>query len=84
MRSRSADDHMGLEDRVEIDRSVVGFSARGWLGQYLVVVPSKRIVAVRMRAETRADHSGQAEEDEDHAFIAQLDRAVTSRRFVEP
>ncbi len=32
-----------------------GYSARGWLGQFLVVLPKKRLVAVRMRKLTNAD-----------------------------
>ena len=31
---------------------MVSFSARGYLGQYLVVVPQHRIVAVRQRRST--------------------------------
>ena len=31
---------------------LVAFSARGYLGQYLVVVPRHRIVAVRQRRKT--------------------------------
>lgn len=38
------------------DGPVESFSARGWLGQRLVVVPSCQIVGVRMRAPTAQDY----------------------------
>jgi CubicO group peptidase (beta-lactamase class C family) len=38
------------------DGPVRGFSARGWLGQVLVVLPSARVVAVRMRKPEDADY----------------------------
>jgi CubicO group peptidase (beta-lactamase class C family) len=34
----------------------LGYSARGWMGQFLVVLPKKRLVAVRMRKLERADY----------------------------
>lgn len=42
---------------------VWGYSARGWLGQYLVVYPAARLVAVRMRAPEKADYGGGDEQD---------------------
>ena len=43
---------------------LLSYSARGWLGQFLVVVPSCNLVAVRMRAPVAADYeapSGKSE-----------------------
>ncbi len=42
---------------------VWGYSARGWLGQYVVVYPAARLVAVRMRAPQQADYGGGDEQD---------------------
>ena len=49
-----AKDHVPLHHGVA-DGPVRGYSARGWLGQYLTVVPERRLVAVRMRAWEPAD-----------------------------
>jgi CubicO group peptidase (beta-lactamase class C family) len=40
------------------DGPVTGFEAEGWLGQYLVVYPKSRVVAVRMRAPGASDYNG--------------------------
>ncbi len=42
--------------RTQAAGSPDAFSARGWLGQQLVVVPGSRIVAVRMRAARASDY----------------------------
>jgi hypothetical protein len=39
----------------------IGYYFSGWLGQYLYVVPSKNLVAVRMRRSTAADYTSTAE-----------------------
>jgi CubicO group peptidase (beta-lactamase class C family) len=41
---------------------VRGFSARGWLGEFLVVVPDRKLVAVRMRKPEAADYDGRGGE----------------------
>lgn len=46
---------------VEVEEPL-GFSARGWLGQYLVVLPGRSIVGVRMRRPTDADYENSAQE----------------------
>jgi CubicO group peptidase (beta-lactamase class C family) len=38
--------------------SQTGFSAQGWLGQWLVVVPAQHVVAVRMREAIYSDYDG--------------------------
>jgi CubicO group peptidase (beta-lactamase class C family) len=46
-----------------------GFSARGWLGQFLVIDPKARIVAVRMRMPRHDDYVGKGRDrDGFHAF----------------
>src|SRR5262249_9134515 len=50
--------HVPFQYRVA-DGPARGFSARGWLGQYLVVLPGARLVAVRMRAPEAADYPAQ-------------------------
>jgi CubicO group peptidase (beta-lactamase class C family) len=50
------------EDHVPTSRAVAtgpstGFSAHGWLGQYLVVLPKERVVAVRMRRAIYSDYA---------------------------
>ncbi len=56
-------------DRIESGRTkltgpVRAYMALGWIGQQLVVVPSKKLVAVRMRAWTKAD----AEDSTPHEY----------------
>jgi CubicO group peptidase (beta-lactamase class C family) len=43
--------------------AVRGFSARGWLGQLLVVLPKSRVVGLRMRKMERSDEHDGAEAD---------------------
>jgi CubicO group peptidase (beta-lactamase class C family) len=50
------------------DGAVKGFSARGWLGQTLVVYPKARLVGVRMRAPDDADYQGGDEKDAYNSF----------------
>jgi CubicO group peptidase (beta-lactamase class C family) len=50
-------DHVPLAMRVT-DGAVTGYSARGWLGQSLVVFPKTRVVAVRMRNAIYSDYDG--------------------------
>jgi CubicO group peptidase (beta-lactamase class C family) len=61
---------------VELAGPVVGFSARGWLGQYLVVFPEKKLVAVRMRAPTKADYGGGITRDAYPQFPLDVRRLV--------
>jgi len=48
-------DHLPYSGQVA-SGPVKGFTAEGWLGQYLVVYPTSRIVAVRMRAPEAGDY----------------------------
>jgi CubicO group peptidase (beta-lactamase class C family) len=43
--------------------AVEGYNAAGWLGQFLVLVPEKKLVAVRMRRARPADYDGGREVD---------------------
>ena len=43
--------------------SIEGFSARGWLGQFLVVDPKRRLVGVRMRDACGSDYQSPTEVD---------------------
>lgn len=47
----------GRPDLDTIGESWLGYSARGYLGQYLVVIPAHRLVCVRMRISPEGDHS---------------------------
>jgi hypothetical protein len=54
-----------------------GFAAKGWLGQYLVVCPDKKIVAVRMRRAVAADYAPRATEVNAYrAFASDVYRLV--------
>ena len=59
-------DHVPMDARVDVGR-LRGFSARGWLGQFLVVLPQKHIVGVRMR---RAEERDSQEPNERNAYGA--------------
>jgi hypothetical protein len=48
-------DHVPLDRNLEIG-PVSSIYASGWLGQYLVIVPDKNLVAVRMRRAREADY----------------------------
>ncbi len=41
---------------MELSGKLKGFSARGWLGQHLLVVPRAKLVALRMRLPEKADY----------------------------
>jgi hypothetical protein len=57
-------DRLPLSNRVA-DGPATGFSARGSLGQYLVVLPRSRLVAVRMRAFEASDSRRDDADDRD-------------------
>jgi CubicO group peptidase (beta-lactamase class C family)/imidazolonepropionase-like amidohydrolase len=48
-------DHVPLEAAIA-DGPVIGFAAKGWLGQYMVVYPDLGVVAVRMRQAVYSDY----------------------------
>jgi hypothetical protein len=50
------------------DGPVTGFAAEGWLGQYLLVCPKSRVVAVRMRAPEPSDYGQDDERNGYRAF----------------
>jgi CubicO group peptidase (beta-lactamase class C family) len=58
---------------------VIGFRARGWQGQQLVVLEDQRLVVVRMREPSRVNT---IEEDQRYAFpeLTELARALAKRR----
>jgi CubicO group peptidase (beta-lactamase class C family) len=62
-------DHVPLVARVK-DGPVTGFSARGWLGQFLVVLPEPHLVAVRMRAAEDSDYQDEGTEANGHRAFA--------------
>jgi CubicO group peptidase (beta-lactamase class C family) len=71
-------DHVPFAGKVT-DGPVRGFSARGWLGQYLVVLTGPRVVAVRMRAWEPSDEQGGEERNAFPRFpyeVAKLFRSV--------
>jgi CubicO group peptidase (beta-lactamase class C family) len=47
----------GRPDLDTIGETPIGYSARGYLGQYLIVIPEHRLVCVRMRIAPEGDHS---------------------------
>lgn len=52
-----------------------GFAARGWLGQFLVVLPKPRVVAVRMRKVESGEQGDKDERDAYPGFGRDLARA---------
>jgi CubicO group peptidase (beta-lactamase class C family) len=60
----------------QADGPIWGFSARGWLGQYLVVIPAAGLVAVRMRAPEKSDYSSEGEEKDGYRTFANDVRAL--------
>jgi CubicO group peptidase (beta-lactamase class C family) len=65
--TRRKGDHVPSSGEVT-DGPVTGFAAEGWLGQHLVVYPSSRVVAVRMRAPEGGDYGGEGERNAYQAF----------------
>jgi CubicO group peptidase (beta-lactamase class C family) len=63
-------DHVPFSAPVS-DSPVRGFSARGWLGQFLIVVPSSHLVAVRMRKPDGADYDGEGGERNGYPTFAE-------------
>jgi CubicO group peptidase (beta-lactamase class C family) len=62
-------DHVPMSGR-RADGVATGYAARGWLGQYLVVLPKQRVVAVRMRAPENRDYGEHAEERDGYPAFA--------------
>jgi CubicO group peptidase (beta-lactamase class C family) len=62
-------DHVPFVARVKVG-PVTGFSARGWLGQFLVVLPEQHVVAVRMRAAEGGDYQGDGGEENGYRGFA--------------
>ncbi len=54
----------------------LGFSAQGWLGQYLTIFPEKRLVAVRMRRALPEDYKSPTEQFGYRAFSSNVFRLV--------
>ena len=52
-----AGDHLPTSRNLEVGPATA-FDAAGWLGQFLVVVPDKQLVAVRMRRARASDYDG--------------------------
>lgn len=48
------------------------YAALGWLGQYLVIVPDKHLVGVRMRRNRQSDYTSPTEVDTDPSFPADV------------
>ncbi|MDB4938793.1 MAG: uncharacterized protein JWP87_5765 [Labilithrix sp.] len=64
-------DHLPYMRNLEVG-PVTGFNAAGWLGQFLVVVPAKQLVAVRMRRPRDADYGGGKEVDGFSTFPSEV------------
>jgi hypothetical protein len=62
-------DHVPLAYVVQAEPQT-GYSARGWLGQYLVVYRKERVVAVRMRRAIYSDYDGGMQRNGYDAFAA--------------
>jgi CubicO group peptidase (beta-lactamase class C family) len=69
--------HIPMSYRVALSPST-GFSARGWLGQTLVVYPKARLVAVRMRAPADDDYQGSDEKDAYPGFANDVCQLTTT------
>jgi CubicO group peptidase (beta-lactamase class C family) len=69
MEAITSHDHVPFVARVK-DGAVTGFSARGWLGQFLVVLPEQHVVAVRMRAAEASDYQGDGGEENGYRGFA--------------
>jgi CubicO group peptidase (beta-lactamase class C family) len=52
--------HAAFHETIEVEPPG-GFSARGWLGQFLVVLPKQHLVAVRMHAKEDGDASDESD-----------------------
>ncbi|MFA5762756.1 MAG: serine hydrolase [Bacilli bacterium] len=66
----------GLPDGKIVEKKVIGYYADGYLGQYLIVVPGKRIVVVRMRREPSATGNNEDEEKNGFQDILKLTRRL--------
>jgi CubicO group peptidase (beta-lactamase class C family) len=67
---------MGLPIRIRAGRPV-GYKADGWLGQYLVVYPAEKLVAVRLR---RQSEGGDEAENLRYGFRAFSERVLETLR----
>ena len=66
-----------LADLYDITRGpVVGFAANGYLGQYLMIVPEQRVVAVRLIHRRESHHAPQDDYASFFADVLQLARAL--------
>jgi len=69
------------------DGPAQGFSARGWLGQYLVVLPHLGVVAVRMRKPARSDYGANgvenAERDGSVMYVAPAPNLTAALALVD-
>jgi CubicO group peptidase (beta-lactamase class C family) len=63
----------GLADGKAVPGPTIGFYADGWLGQYLVVIPQAKLVAVRMRA-SNEDKDAKAEKEKGFSDFRELVR----------
>ena len=64
--------------RVLYNPTVLGMYFNGYEGQYLFVVPSKHLVAVRMRQYTAADVATSIEQNANNSFLSDAYRLVPS------
>jgi CubicO group peptidase (beta-lactamase class C family) len=78
LRSQMASSHLP-EGGTRMKGAATGFSARGWLGQFLVIDPKARIVAVRMRSARNSDYTDTTytERDGFHEFPDAVHALVT-------
>jgi CubicO group peptidase (beta-lactamase class C family) len=69
----------GRPDLDTTAETFIGYSARGYLGQYLVVIPEHRLVCVRMRIAPESDHSKLDSFGDFLRLVPRLGRAATDR-----